>query len=61
MIESRGEIGFENNWILILESNWIFQLAYQESKFSFVLCYRCVIQNVLCNVFATGKTFTLGL
>lgn len=38
MIEIRGEIGFENDWILILESNWLFSLLIRKvnSAFSFV-------------------------
>lgn len=38
MIESRGEIGFENNWILILESNWLSSLLIRKvnSALSFI-------------------------
>lgn len=59
MKESRGEIGSENNWILSLESNRIFCLLIREVNF--VLYYRCPTQYVLSNMFATRKTFTLGL
>lgn len=59
MKESRGEIGSENNWILSLESNRIFCLLIREVNFA--LYYRCITQYVLSNMFATRKTFTLGL
>jgi len=38
LFESRGEIGSENNWILILESNWLFHLLIRRvnSALSFV-------------------------